>query len=399
MKSEQLSSILLMIATLLIVHSLTISESMLLIGLASANLLVTLYLIFSLGRKVTKKKIEKSTQSQNQLHKLEALSADVNELFHREMDQLQADINEIQGIIGSAITDINSSFTGLLQHSSNQKLAADNLIDFMGGMDNSDQHGKRQSSIELFITSISETLQNFVELIVKASMNSVRAAHTIDEISEQMEEIVSMQGSIRKVAEQTNLLALNAAIEAARAGESGRGFAVVADEVRNLSQNSHNVSDAISAKVNEAMESVSNAKAIIGEMATQDMNVTIRAKGQVDTITKDISMLDKRVEETMNQFSAITIQIENEVGVAIQALQFEDITQQKAQHIHSRVSALELFINDLQNGMCDIMSHQSDSEYVTMKLSELADRKVEYSNSSVNDNSAPQLQNGEIQLF
>jgi len=71
-----------------------------------------------------------------------------------------------------------------------------------------------------------ETMKQTVAKMQELNSDVEQAAHVVEELENNTNEINSIVEVIRGVAEQTNLLALNAAIEAARAGEQGRGFAV-----------------------------------------------------------------------------------------------------------------------------------------------------------------------------
>lgn len=177
--------------------------------------------------------------------------------------------------------------------------------------------------------------------------------------SKNIGEVVSV---INTIAEQTNLLALNAAIEAARAGESGRGFAVVADEVRSLSlsiqketreiqqqtdnlqnQSSNAVttmqngqekieaSAELTAKLGEALQSITTSVASIAQYNEKIAGVTEEENRHINIINDNVSKV-KNVTNTMSETVLSASKSANEfesMAIQLQSLVQQFITSNK----------------------------------------------------------------------
>ncbi len=338
-------------------------------------------------------------RNQRQASEIDGLIGEADRVVEAEIEIIRQELAQLQGVFGDAVQQLNQSFTGLNGHSEGQRAILTEVISNMGGSLNN--HGG--GNISDFVNETSGVLQSFIDLIVDVSKRGVETVHKIDDMVEQMDAIVHLLGDVKAIADQTNLLALNAAIEAARAGEAGRGFAVVADEVRKLSQHSNQFNEEIRSQVDGAKVTVEQARAIVGDMARQDMNQALNAKGRIDSMLEELSVIDRSVSDGVTRLGEISAQIDGDVAVAVRSLQFEDISRQLVGHVRSRIDHLEEFVGKLRTELQGLNAAEPESEAVEQSLARvresIAGFRQNMDRTQVRPAHQESMVEGDIELF
>lgn len=289
-----------------------------------------------------------------------SLIDDMGTILTEEMDRVKAELARIKVILSDAVQVLNNGFSGLNNKSQIQQ---DQIVEIMSRLLVPAEDGKGQEvAFVEFAENTSETLSYFIEYITKVSKESVKMAGNIQDLSSHMNEIHVLLNKVTGISEQTNLLALNAAIEAARAGENGRGFAVVADEVRKLSTDSNEISNSIRHVLSRSSSDICDVESQVEKIAAQSMIVAIESKGRADEKLVDLKEIGKILLEKMAIVQLTTTEINQEVGMSIRAMQFEDMVTQLADHIKLTCENISPFIRKVSEFYLQSFSeYQSDT--------------------------------------
>jgi methyl-accepting chemotaxis protein len=342
-----------------------------------------------------------SSVSQDFMQLLEDLAT----LVEDQSAEVTSSLAQIREVVIDATGNLGNSFRDLDQKSQSQGAIVHALVSSEqeeqdGGVIATDHFNMQQ-----FVNETNQLLQQFIELMINTSTNSMNMVHAIDDISHQMDEAFNLLKDVSGIANQTNLLALNAAIEAARAGEAGRGFAVVADEVRSLSQHSNRFSDQIGSVVQKAKTDISEAKQVISSMASKDMNDTIAAKTRVEEMLGRVGEYNSNMDEELNRLSMLTREISNSVGVAVRSLQFEDVVTQVVAYSDGHASRLSDLVHRLNTTLSELSTGEQAGDNIEIHSvigqfqREIAVLKEEWRSPLNKAVSQTSMDQGEIEMF
>ncbi|HZV55136.1 MAG TPA: methyl-accepting chemotaxis protein [Rhodocyclaceae bacterium] len=259
-----------------------------------------------------------------------------------QFSNINGELERTQTLLADAIKQLTSSFEGMNALTHEQREIAVGVTGAAG-------EGDTVNQFDEFVVNTSQVMGQVVDNVVANSKLGMELVEMTDGIAKHAQRVQGILTEIGAIAKQTNLLALNAAIEAARAGEAGRGFAVVADEVRDLSARTTQFSQQIGVLMQTMQHSVRLTEQAIQRMAGQDMTFALESKLRVEEIVQSMEDQNKVRKVAIDRLAAGSSRVEEQVGRAVTALQFQDMVSQLMGHVGRRVEALEAILVELSD--------------------------------------------------
>ena len=324
--------------------------------------------------------------------------SEVSQTLIHESKIVNQEIVRVDGLIKEAVALMGSSFHTMHDLASRQTSITGEIISQTHESDSGAAVEEDGFSIQAFLAETSNTLDQFVKIMVDVSKNSLETVHHIDDMVEKLDGIFGLIENVEGLASQTNLLALNASIEAARAGEAGRGFAVVADEVRTLSINSGKLNNQIREEIGLAKETIEVLRSTVGSMASTDMSDTIGTKEKMGTMLEHMGEMNHFLNAKVMEISGISEELEMSVDTAVRSLQFEDISSQALSSMEHNVSSL----NEIASLITAITSADGTVDAEAVKACQLrciALREAAHQRNETRTVAQNDMEEGDIELF
>ncbi len=322
--------------------------------------------------------------------------AQAEDAMRQCLDEIKRECGQVRDLQGNAIAGLVESFMGLEGDSQEQLKVLESTIQSLSDQTNEESGMHRLSQEALDI------IQVFIDSIQGMSESSTELVGAMEKMNRQMACVEKLLGEIDSISAQTNLLALNAAIEAARAGESGRGFAVVADEVRSLSLRSSQFSEQIRCQYAETRDTMNQSKLIVGQIASQDMDLTLKSKDRISNLMAEINQVNDEAASQMRHVSSISGRITENVATAVRSLQFEDMTKQLLEHMERRLESLRGMIQVVK-GACEAGIASRSHAELQPYLDRLRQTVVQFRQDMAQGRQTPVAQqcmaSGDVELF
>lgn len=275
----------------------------------------------------------------------------LQEVLTSKEGKVHDDIRRGKTLISDAVVKLEESFNSLNTQTKAQQQVVASLIEEV-----SDERGRGaqtgRASVREIADSMSSILEAFIDMLSQVSVQSSGVIAKMEAMTGVVNQTFSLLSNVEMITKQTNLLSLNAFIEAARSGEAGRGFQVVATEMRNLSQSSAKLNEQIRIQVEESKKIVHEARDVVHQMATRDVDSLAEAKDSSDVMFAKLAVMNEHISKNLGEVSIITKGIDRSVGMAVQSLQFEDIVGQL-------LSAAERELNDQENALMEVRDQLS----------------------------------------
>jgi methyl-accepting chemotaxis protein len=369
----------------------------LLFDVALLNIFITFTLLALLFVKIKQNTEKKETVSENDNAEKNQLIDDVIQdlyfFLEQEVDIIDTEINRTSGLVGDAVLGLSACFKDLQQLSQEQQAMISTLM--IESQNIGDDEG---TTLTYFVQNSNQTLNDFVNMIINTSEQSLETMIFTDDMVKQFDAIFNLLAQVENIASQTNLLALNAAIEAARAGEAGRGFAVVATEVRSLSVNSTELNENIRKEMAAAKNTINKLRKSVESIASVDMTPILEAKNKIGAMMTHVENSNKDSTDNVAVLSILAPKIANATALGIRSLQFEDLTYQVLNSLKYNVESIRQINNELENfGINPEQSRVSQLQELKEKcLHIFSQTKLKNENRSVTQDS---MDEGDVELF
>jgi methyl-accepting chemotaxis protein len=244
-------------------------------------------------------------------------------------------VSEVISQTEHAVLALTTSFRGITTKTREQMEAAMSLL-----KRNADQVNISPGtwlSLPDYIRAYEMQLQEVIESMVKFTSTSDEMLLHQTKIREQSVLIDELLDELRAMAIRIGRLALDSAVAAGDSGKHGNYLIELSGSIRETSNQAFGLTRSIRQSLETIRDELVVTYKVINKTCMLAKESAQRAKADVAQLNVTMIAKTKEVEESLSKINSLGGAIQQDVNNAFIAMQFQDITQQKLEHMRGNI--------------------------------------------------------------
>jgi methyl-accepting chemotaxis protein len=316
--------------------------------------------VWALGR------VDASPSQAQVMAEQSSLMAELREFVGREVFGAHTELDRSRRLIREAVVQLNGSFRSIEEQSRQQRAMISCLVEDDGAGAAAGSGGVRQ-----FADSAATLMESLTQSLAGDSRESSRTAQVIAEMVRQLDEVFGMLGDLKDIAEQATRITR----EAGKPGADARsGLMVLTYEVRQLATVAGSLHERIQSLAGSSRAVIDRVRDRAERSAERGLTVSAEARARADELMSQVVAINRSLVSGINMVSQCGVQIRQDVGTAVRALQFEDIANQAmtAASVHvDRLRAINQDAVQLQQVLADTQTSSAARDRTLESFSRL----------------------------
>jgi len=315
---------------------------------------------------------------------IDAAFDDVADGVVDELTGIQAQISQIELLLKDAIASLYEGFEGISEESTVQmKVMSQLMSQAVSSHDDTPNIFQRTESA-------AKLLKHLVDISIEGSRESLNALKMMEGLHYHMGSVLKKEKKMQGMLQQMDDLL------SAETPDIAAIQHVVADMKQDQASNAE-----VIGKVHEAML---DSYIAIKDLAARDMTDVYQAKSEVEELLEHFHAITDYLSNCRSDISACNGRMRQHLGVAIRALQFEDITNQSLGHTRLHLDRMEGFVVRMTQGLANIDLQDTDgidgyAEKIKAIHADMMEYRTELALDERNPVSQQNLDEGDVDLF
>jgi methyl-accepting chemotaxis protein len=225
-------------------------------------------------------------------------TSSISSCVHDSITGVQEDLARAEGLVRDGMVVLGQTFGAFRTELVVQQRELGAVVELLQG----------STRATGFVEHMKVIVERFMEDIIHVSAASMRLMGRVDEMTPDIEAIVTTTRKVSTMARRTRFVALNATIHSARSGFEGRTFRVVADQIKELANDAGLVSEEIQRIVGGANVRLGDVRKAMTGLASHDVNGAVEGQSRVLELLQTLDATNRRVRAALAEVEANAVQ-------------------------------------------------------------------------------------------